>query len=152
MGSSGLAIADDLGLGLGKFDSKSFEEYVVTPHNTQRATRNMSCNISLRHTTRCANTLRALLRRATPRHATPRRTTTGDRLTDRLTDLLTECSLSFAHAPPLPPTATFSYDSGSDVDGDENLPAVDIDAIASAKSLGDAMRILAPQLEGLVSH
>lgn len=29
---------------------------------------------------------------------------------------------------------------------------MDIDAITSAKSLGDAMRILAPQLEGLVSQ
>ena len=42
-------------------------------------------------------------------------------------------------------------ESGSDDDKDEDFarPMVDIDAIASAKSLGDAMRILAPQLEGL---
>ncbi|KAJ1444549.1 hypothetical protein M885DRAFT_552658 [Pelagophyceae sp. CCMP2097] len=35
--------------------------------------------------------------------------------------------------------------------GDEAVcaPRIDIDAIASAKSLGDAMRLLAPQLEGL---
>lgn len=42
-----------------------------------------------------------------------------------------------------------SDEDSSDDDDDFNAPVVDIDAIASAKSLGDAMRILAPQLEGL---
>lgn len=48
------------------------------------------------------------------------------------------------------PESDESDSDGDDKDDDEfDAPLVDIEAIASAKSLGDAMRILAPQLEGL---
>lgn len=41
------------------------------------------------------------------------------------------------------------FDLDDDLSDCDECPTVDIDAITSAKSLGDAMRILAPQLEGL---